>query len=333
MKTTIQYSNFHSPGKLLLSGEYFVLEGAWALAVPTKLGQTLKVTTLTERTGNRKILLWKSYIQQKKRWFSSTFSLQSDSFLEIFETRKNRGKTDMDIAERLKKILEAAKELNPVFLQDENCMLVEANLEFPENWGLGSSSTLINNIAQWANVNPYTLLDKTFGGSGYDIAVAKEKQSILYQKVKTGLNKEIPVFFNPPFKNNLYFVYLGQKQNSRTGIQKFYEVYKEKEDKAKACIQWISDTSKAILNCVSLEKFEILIQYHENIVSEFLTLPKVQSLYFSDYWGQTKSLGAWGGDFILASSRKNIKETFRYFKEKGFDTIVPFDEMIKNDKY
>ena len=45
----------------------------------------------------------------------------------------------------------------------------------------------------------------------------------------------------------------------------------------------------------------------------------------SDFDGEIKSLGAWGGDFILATSDENPST---YFKAKGFETILPYSEMI-----
>ena len=38
-----------------------------------------------------------------------------------------------------------------------------------------------------------------------------------------------------------------------------------------------------------------------------------------------KSLGAWGGDFILATSKDDPTS---YFKKKGFNTIFKFDDII-----
>jgi hypothetical protein len=46
---------------------------------------------------------------------------------------------------------------------------------------------------------------------------------------------------------------------------------------------------------------------------------------FKDFRGEIKSLGAWGGDFILVSGDK---ESPNYFKNLGFTTIIPFEEMI-----
>ncbi|MFT6748973.1 MAG: hypothetical protein ACJAQ1_000901, partial [Flavobacterium sp.] len=38
-----------------------------------------------------------------------------------------------------------------------------------------------------------------------------------------------------------------------------------------------------------------------------------------------KSLGAWGGDFVMIISENNPKS---YFKAKGYETILTYNEMI-----
>ena len=74
-----------------------------------------------------------------------------------------------------------------------------------------------------------------------------------------------------------------------------------------------------------MKDFEKLLEEHEKIVSKTIQLKAVQELLFSDYFGQTKSLGAWGGDFILATGNE---ETPAYFKQKGFQTIIPYQDLI-----
>ena len=54
------------------------------------------------------------------------------------------------------------REQNQDFLAELKGAVIETQLDFLRNWGLGSSSTLINNIAQWANVNPFDLQQKSF---------------------------------------------------------------------------------------------------------------------------------------------------------------------------
>ena len=64
---------------------------------------------------------------------------------------------------------------------------------------------------------------------------------------------------------------------------------------------------------------------HEQLVSKVIQLQSVQKELFSDYFGQTKSLGAWGGDFILATGND---DTPGYFRQKGFETIIPYQDLI-----
>jgi hypothetical protein len=60
-------------------------------------------------------------------------------------------------------------------------------------------------------------------------------------------------------------------------------------------------------------------------MSEILSLAKVQDRLFPDFEGTIKSLGAWGGDFVLVLSQDNPTA---YFSEKGYTTILPYAEMI-----
>ncbi len=60
---------FYSNGKLLITGEYLVLDGAKALALPTKFGQTLTV----EVAQNQEIS-WCSYDSDESVWFEDSIA-------------------------------------------------------------------------------------------------------------------------------------------------------------------------------------------------------------------------------------------------------------------
>jgi hypothetical protein len=60
-------------------------------------------------------------------------------------------------------------------------------------------------------------------------------------------------------------------------------------------------------------------------MSSILELPTVKESLFCDFNGSIKSLGAWGGDFVLVVSKEN---PISYFKNKGFKTIVAYKDMI-----
>lgn len=300
-------NNFYTHGKLLLTSEYLVLDGAKALALPTKKGQHLCLEAIEDS-----LLEWTAVRSDQTTWFRVAFALP----LVKQEQPTN------PITGRLYKILVAAQQLNPVFLDSGNGgFSVETRLEFPQDWGLGSSSTLIASIAQWAEVNPYELLEKTFGGSGYDLACAVSKQPLLY--IRNGFKPLIEtVVFNPPFKEALFFIHLNKKQNSRDSI-KHYRALETRELSLE--INYFSELTQKIVQAATLEVFKTLLNEHEQRLSSILKTPTIKEQLFSDYEGSIKSLGGWGGDFIVVTGSYN---TMPYFKEKGYLTIIPYEHMI-----
>ena len=297
---------FYSHGKLLITSEYVVLDGALALAIPTKFGQFLEV-----EENNTNIISWKSFTDTGSIWFETEFSLINNNIISSIEN---------DISKNLIKILQVARHLNPKFLKTDFSFNVNSKLEFPQNWGLGSSSTLLNNIAKWAKIDAFKLSNLTFGGSGYDIACAQNSSPILYKlEDKNPVTK--PANFNPQFKDHLYFVHLNQKQNSRDGIKH----YKAQQFDLAETILDITKISNTIKTTKDFNKFCILIDQHEQIIANITKQETVKNRLFSDYHGSIKSLGAWGGDFVLVASDKN---PINYFKAKGFDTVLTWDEMI-----
>ena len=218
-----------------------MLDGAEALALPTQYGQELVVKNLQEPT-----LVWESYNYNNKRWLQVVFDLPRLRIANATFDASNDGGNDM-IAEKLQEILVTAKRLNSEFLIDDTGLLVKSKLTFPKNWGLGSSSTLINNIAQWANIDAFNLQFSNFGGSGYDIACAKNNYPILY-RIKNKKPSFKSTVFNPSFKNQLYFIHLNKKQNSRDGIARYRTQKKENT----TIIAEISDITHRINTCTSL---------------------------------------------------------------------------------
>jgi len=304
-------TEYQSNGKLLLTGEYAVLDGAQALAIPTKLGQRLEIITHKNKQTNT--LQWSSFDEQNQRWFQAHFSLPD---LMIIAT------SDELMSQRLQQLFQAIRLQNPTFLEESNDLQVNIYLEFPRNWGLGSSSTLVHLLAQWAEVDPFPLQFEVFGGSGYDIACAGAQQSILYQKIQ-GKPLVQKVDFAPNFLDQLYFVYLGKKQDSRKGIAQYRKNAKQQAKLVKA----ITFLTHDFLAAKDLRTLEKVMEEHEAIVSESIAMETVKTMYFKDYWGAVKSLGAWGGDFILATSDRSIEGTKAYFEQKGFNTFFQYQDL------
>ncbi|MGQ1890453.1 GYDIA family GHMP kinase [Thermophagus sp. OGC60D27] len=298
-----------SNGKLLLSGEYLILFGATGLAVPLQHGQSL-----TCRTISGDDLIWQA-THTEGIWFSAHYT----SDLAI------KNATNIQLAEKLKNILIKAIRLkgDPKILSGKE---VNTHLEFSPSWGWGSSSTLISNIAQWLNIDPYLLLAQTFGGSGYDIACATA-QSPLFFRLK---DKNMPVIqettFTPPFLDQLWVGFLNRKQNSKNAIQQHLKDISKTEKKLERATQIAHQMAIEPLP----ENFMELMDEHESIISKITGLMPLKQLYFSDFIGTVKSLGAWGGDFFLALSLMSDVATKKYFQSKGFKTIFKFQDIILN---
>ncbi|MCR9228600.1 MAG: GYDIA family GHMP kinase [Flavobacteriaceae bacterium] len=297
---------FYSNGKLLLSGEYAILDGALGLAIPTSYGQSLHVTPTTSG-----FLEWTSLDENDHIWFSVKFDLKDLSLVST---------SDQTMANTLTSLLLEANAQNPLLLTDSDGFLVETSLTFPRLWGLGSSSTLINNLAQWARVDAFQLLWKAFGGSGYDIACAQYNSPLTYQ-LNNGNPEVEKIDFDPIFKDSLYFIHLNQKQNSKEAIAN----YRKQQFDTPELIQRVSCITKKMIGAPTLAGFETLMEEHETILSEVLRVKPVKQRLFPDYFGAIKSLGAWGGDFVLATGDDKTRS---YFKSKGFETVIPYSKMV-----
>ena len=296
--------DYYSCGKLLITAEYLVLKGAKGLAMPTKYGQKLSI-----KKNRKKYIAWEAYTCDNEKWIDCKFDLN-------FKLLKSK-KTKTEFVYSLSKLLKNINLLSPGFAGEG--LNISTNLEFKRNWGLGSSSTLINNISNWLNINPYELLKKTYNGSGYDIAVANSKKSIFFQK-KGDTNEITPARFSPPFKDNLFFIHLNKKVNSQKEVTKFLNQKNEYKDD----ILKINSLGEMLVKEKNQKIFNEMVKEHEEIISKIISKKPIQKVIFKDFCGQIKSLGSWGGDFILASGDT---ETPNYFSKKGYNIIIPFSEM------
>lgn len=299
--------SYYSNGKLWILGEYYVLAEAKGLALPTKFGQYLKVYPIKYPH-----ISWKSYDWDNSVWFCDTISFDA-----IF---LNTQTSDDKIKNTLISILHHAHLMNPKLLSTRCGFYIETELTFNKNWGLGSSSTLINNIAQWFEVDAFNLLEKSFGGSGFDIACAQHNRPIAFQKKKHQYIVNEVDFF-PRFKEHLYFVYLNQKKDSKQAIASFKEVMPKLTNE----IVEVSKLTDEIVSENSLDNFICKLKDYEQKLGKLLKTIPIQQELFPDFQGLIKSLGGWGGDFVLVASKKNPRD---YFKSKGYEIVFTYQEMI-----
>ncbi|NNE30196.1 MAG: GHMP kinase [Saprospiraceae bacterium] len=299
--------SFFAQGKLLITGEYFVLDGSTALAIPTKKGQHLSVEK--NELGEHQ---WQGLDAQKREWFSASF----DRSLEIKNT------SDHAIAEKLQSILRFIKSLAPdKFLEFHS---FTTKLEFERAWGWGSSSTMIALLSEWADVDAYTVLLNTIGGSGYDLACAKAKGPIFYSLKHEGpQTQKAP--FPKQFLDQLFLVYLGQKQSSESEVNE----YRKRGSADPSLIRQISQTTMMTAKSGDLSTFVACLQELERITGDYLGRQPVQERLFSALPGAAKSLGAWGGDFVLLATPWDEQKVKDYCNDLGFSTVFPFKEVVK----
>lgn len=302
--------NYYSSGKLLLTGEYLILKGALALALPVKFGQSLGIAE--EPSGS--LFTWESF-EKGRCWFKAKYDT---AFFNVTET------TDDKIASRLLNWLKAADELNPGFFKNQKGKRVSVEADFDLSWGLGSSSSLLSNIAWWAGVDPFQLHKLVSGGSGYDVVCARANGPVFFRLDGDGY-KVREVQFNPDFKENIYFIYSGRKQDSAKSVEGF----KKKSNSFYPEIERISDLTDQIASAKTLFEFEACIREHEEIMSGVLKQKRLKEERFADLEGEVKSLGAWGGDFAMLTWHKSEEKLKGYLNAKNIETFFPFDQIIK----
>ncbi|HOH99776.1 MAG TPA: GYDIA family GHMP kinase [Bacteroidales bacterium] len=303
--------DIYARGKVLLTGEYAVLAGATALAFPARRGQQLRV--LPDNQSNT--LYWES-LDPDGKWFSAELSLQP---LDLLAT------SDANTAQRLLTLLVEIQHLSPGFLDCKNGWKVITKADFPRGWGLGTSSTLIHLLARWAEINPYTLLERTLGGSGYDVACAGAEHPILYRRTTQG--PEIrEVSFRPAYLDQLYLVYSGRKQSTAEELLQY-----SAGSIPAGVLEEVSSLSLQILEAPTMKEFRYYIDVHENLISRLLKRDVIKKQRFSDYPGTIKSLGAWGGDLLLFVWDDDPVALLEYLRRHDLNTLIPFRELLLTD--
>lgn len=301
---------FHANGKLLLTGEYLVLKGARAIALPLNKGQEMEV----ERWGSDG-LKWQAFIPSGL-WFEAVYAPD----LGIVSA------SDDTLAQRLQQILLQAMEINPATKEILQHKRVTTTLAFNPQWGWGSSSTLLSLLGQWLDIDTWQLMDKTFGGSGYDLACAVADHPIFYKRIAGQTPETERAVFNPPFLAQLGVVWLKRKQTSSHQARSFLS----SGFNDKAIIDEISAIGQAITTAATQDDFNQLLKHHEQIIASITGETPVKKRLFADFNGQIKSLGAWGGDFVLFSGDESLINSIDYFKTKGYTNLFKLEDILLN---
>jgi hypothetical protein len=67
---------------------------------------------------------------------------------------------------------------------------------------------------------------------------------------------------------------------------------------------------------------------HEEIISSSLSLPRAADTVLKGLPFFSKSLGAWGGDFVMILSDKSQEDIASQLKLININTIISFDALI-----
>ncbi len=282
----------------MLFGEYLVLKGADCLAFPLKFGQILTIQKANQ-------LRWESY-SKHGLWFN----VSMDSNFKVIETN------NIKVAEILQQLFLVIRRERPE-LDFQQFFKAEANFEL--DWGLGSSSTLISLLSQWSAVDAQQLLEVSFGGSGYDVACAESKRPIVF--ANNQIKQEIQL--SKSITDKLLFIYLGNKQNSKKEVQRFEEIDVHSDD-----IYAMNSIIEKAIKTDKIDVFEQLLNNSNALIAQLIKMPMLKPRLFKDYPYSIKYLGAWGGDFFLATFR-NLEMAKSYFKQKGYNTMFTYNELIK----
>jgi mevalonate kinase len=296
---------YHANGKLLLTGEYLVLHGAKAIALPLKLGQQLLVSQETATDS----IQWQAFYRESV-WFSCELNPIDFSILSASHPEK---------AETLSQLFKTIKILNPEFTPAPGSRF-ETALESNPEWGFGSSSTLVSLLSQMAKVNPFVLNELVFNGSGFDIACATADGPIFYVRNEPAE----PIALDYPFSDRLFLVYSGKKMRTAGAVNSFLKNAKPSVQ----LIREVSAISDEFAVCRDHDEFNLLIRQHEALISDQIGRMPVKSEFFTDFKGEIKSLGAWGGDFFLASTPLPISGVKKYFENKGLNTVFNWEDLI-----
>ncbi len=304
---------FQAHGKLLISSEYMVLFGSKALAVPLQQGQSLHKI----RSENRGVFSWNAWYGDQ-RWFDATFDTSNLNILDS---------SDDKTAEYLRQLLLASIEIDPSFQRELIEWDVDTHLEFSPDWGFGSSSTLTALLAKWSEINPLDLHFMISEGSGYDVACAIADGPITYRLRDQGPHYQ-HVDFIPSFSDHLYFAWLGSKLHTASHLAGMAE----KINSDYQTIRWFSSLTEAMIEAPDLITFQDLMEEHEERLASILGLERVSTTRFTGLPGKVKSLGAWGGDFVLIASSTDAKELYEYLYKRDISVVFGFNDLVYHGK-
>lgn len=301
----MEHPHFKANGKVLLTGEYAVLYGAMALAVPLSAGQTLQVAT----PGREGFLEWQAWYGDSQ-WFQASIRLADWEM----ETTSNAPRCRFLI-----RVLRAAIAMGASIPESAVCI---CQLDFAPDWGLGSSSTFIALIAKWLNVDAFRLHQQVSSGSGYDVVCALADKPLIFSRSGAEYHAG-QTSLCPDVLAQLYLVRLHRPVSTEKQLVRA----KAYESRLRKVVSQVTALTIQMANTTNPAELPQLFREHENLIAWATGLQPIRDALFADFAGGVKSLGAWGGDFVLAASAPGREYCTEYFAQKGFDTCYRLSDL------
>lgn len=295
----------------MLCGEYAVIIGVEALAVPVSVGQWMHVWEFDSPGGEHRIL-WEAKDREGASWLNESFALPlGDVGLEERDERKI-----------IHQLLAMAPENT---WKPGKSYRIETQLEFDRSSGLGSSSTMVSNFARFANLDAQAIQQQLFGGSGYDVAVAEVGKGLVFWK--DGENNHWgPWTISPSLTHDWKVVFLGEKQNSRNSLSDVNARLQEIQND-EFMLHQLQQVAGAVKMAQQVSMVEAGLEMWQALLSMGLGLQTpYQHFGFQPVkGGLCKWLGAWGGDMLLVNDTFAASQVGPLAKYQ----TTPWNQLIK----
>ena len=298
----------------MLAGEYLALYGLETFAFPVKYGQKLSVWQSATEGG---FLKWSSKNYMGEVWFTTEIDT-----INVLEKSTNNA----TVSGRICELIQAARELNPNFSL-EGTYILETELEFDQAFGLGSSSTLVALIADWAKVDALILQEKVFGGSGYDAAVSSVQKPLVFWRNDRNKPNWALWEIDVDISKDWFLCFPGNKVNSRNSIEEVRDKLELISTDSFMMAQ-LDNILQQIKSAETADSMELSLEIWQAFISKSLGLKTAyEDLNIERVkGGLCKYLGAWGGDVIL------VNKLIHNSNKDKFETmeVVPWNELVIN---
>ncbi len=303
---------YFAPGKILLAGEYTVLLGLEAMALPVKDGQWLEFFEYKTPEGQSDMLRFQALDEKGAVWLQFAYDLNT---MQAHAEQNSESAAFESVLQRVP----------PDFWKPNTSYRLETRLEFGRNTGLGSSSTFISLMSQCFHLDPQKLQKDIFNGSGYDVAIATLGKPLTFWR-KDGEAHFRAWKWDPQWSEDWHVVFLGEKVNSRKSasalIPQLEEILNEPfyAQQFERVLSIVRDSEHTASIEAALEMFQLLMAQLLELQTPYkhFNLNPVKQ-------GLCKWLGAWGGDMLLVNTTfLNHEHTF--FKSYN---VVPWNEIIR----